>query len=166
MTAVAFKRREIHNPIDAAESAIMDRDWVFDRLDDGELIAEAAGQWGNYQVGFIWDEEHEGLTLSCALGAKCPKPLLARVQALLSLVNEKLWLGHFEIWSEEMTVAFRHSLLLPEGEEPSVEALSGLIDIAIEECDRFYPAFQSVIWGGKPPEEALALALFDTVAEA
>jgi hypothetical protein len=34
------------------------------------------------------------------------------------------------------------------------------------ECERFFPAFQYVIWGGKPPREAIQLSLLDVVGEA
>ena len=35
------------------------------------------------------------------------------------------------------------------------EQLEDLLDIAMTECNRFYPAFQSVLWGGNTVEEAL-----------
>jgi hypothetical protein len=41
-----------------------------------------------------------------------------------------------------------------------------MVDIALTECERFYPAFQFVTWGGKSPEEAMAAALVETVGEA
>jgi hypothetical protein len=85
--------------------------------------------------------------------------------SLLALVNEKLWLGHFDINSEDGSVVFRHSLLLSEGVGTSAEHLQQLLDIAINECDRFYPAFQSVVWGGKTAQDALAIAMFETIAE-
>jgi len=37
---------------------------------------------------------------------------------------------------------------------------------AVGECDRFYPAFQFVIWGGRNPEDALAASLLETQGEA
>ena len=30
------------------------------------------------------------------------------------------------------------------------------VEAAVEECDRFYPAFQFVLWGDKSPAEAMA----------
>ena len=42
---------------------------------------------------------------------------------------------------------------------PSVES-------AVEECDRFYPVFQFILWGDKTPAEALAAALVDAAGEA
>ena len=41
-----------------------------------------------------------------------------------------------------------------------------LVDIALSECERFYPAFQLVIWGGKPAEEAMATAMIEPIGEA
>ncbi|MGI9452435.1 MAG: YbjN domain-containing protein, partial [Geminicoccaceae bacterium] len=48
----------------------------------------------------------------------------------------------------------------------SGELMEDLIDIAVAECERFYPAFQFVIWGGKPPVEALTAAMLETEGEA
>jgi hypothetical protein len=41
-----------------------------------------------------------------------------------------------------------------------------LLDIAIAECERFYPAFQYVLWAGKSAEEALDAAMIEPVGEA
>lgn len=166
MTAVTIKTDSFYNPLDMVETVIMDRDWVFDRPDDGELLAEAAGHWCKYQMWFKWEEDYGGLTLTSTLDAKFPKPLTQKVHTLLALANEKLWLGHFETSSEELSVSFRHALLLKHGASVSTKQLQDLIDIALEESERLYPAFQSVVWGGKSPEEAMLMAMFETVAEA
>jgi hypothetical protein len=167
MTSMMLKSDSLYyNPLDIAESVIMDRDWVFDRTDETQLIAEVNGACCNYRIWFSWQEDSGGLTLSCSLDAKLPKKARERVYTLLALANEKMWLGHFDICSEDSTVTFRHSLLLREDAGTSQEHMRELIDIAITECDRFYPAFQSVIWGGKTPAEALEIAMFETIAEA
>jgi hypothetical protein len=41
-----------------------------------------------------------------------------------------------------------------------------MVDIAITECERFYPAFQFVLWGGKTPAEALTASMLECVGEA
>ncbi len=48
----------------------------------------------------------------------------------------------------------------------SLSATELLVESAIEECERFYPVFQFVLWGGKTPREALAAALIETQGEA
>jgi hypothetical protein len=61
---------------------------------------------------------------------------------------------------------FRHALPLRGLRGPSVEQMEDLLDTAILECERFYPAFQYVIWGGKTAAQAIASAMIDTAGEA
>jgi hypothetical protein len=48
----------------------------------------------------------------------------------------------------------------------SAEQVEDLVDIALSECERFHPAFQFVVWGGKSPSQAIASAMIDPVGEA
>jgi hypothetical protein len=48
----------------------------------------------------------------------------------------------------------------------TVEQLEDLLDVAIQECERHYPAFQFVIWGGRTPEEAMQAAMLEPMGEA
>jgi hypothetical protein len=47
-----------------------------------------------------------------------------------------------------------------------VDQAQTIIDVAIDECERFYPVFQFIIWGDKTPEEAIASAMIETHGEA
>jgi hypothetical protein len=49
---------------------------------------------------------------------------------------------------------------------PTLEQMEDVVETAIMECERFYPAFQYVIWAGKAAQDAVAAALVDTVGEA
>lgn len=86
----------------------------------------------------------------------------------VGLVNEQLWLGHFELWSGSGLVVFRYSTLVDtaDGDGLSFEQAEAIAEAALEECERFYPVFQFVLWGGKAPGEAIAAALIDTHGEA
>lgn len=154
------------NPLDLAEQLVMDRDWLFDRPDDAELVAEVTGHWCNYRVWFAWQPDLGALIFSCAYDSKIPEKNRSKIYQLLAAVNEKMWLGHFDIGSEDGMVMFRHALLLRGGQGATSEQLEDLLDIAMVECNRFYPAFQSVLWGGNTVEQAMEIALLDTVGEA
>jgi len=82
------------------------------------------------------------------------------------LINEQLWIGHFDLWATNGILLFRHALIMPSNGMLSIDQAQTLIDVAVDECDRFYPVFQFIIWGGKTPSEALASALIDTHGEA
>lgn len=153
------------NPLDVAEQLILDRDWLCDRPVDEELVAEVTGSWCNFRIWFSYQEELGGLIFSCAFDMKIPEKNRAKIYPLLAQVNERMWLGHFDIGSEDGMVMFRHALLT-RGRDTTTEQLEDLLDIAMTECNRFYPAFQSVLWGGSSVEQALEIALLDTVGEA
>ena len=60
---------------------------------------------------------------------------------------------------------YRHALPL-RSSKLSAEQIEDLLDISLSECERFYPAFQYVVWGGKAPADALEAAILDPVGEA
>ena len=57
-------------------------------------------------------------------------------------------------------------MLLGSDASLSLDMTETLIESAIDECERFYPVFQFVLWGGKSPAEALAASLIETRGEA
>ena len=154
------------NPLDTVEKLAVANDWPFNRQSEEELAAEISGHWCHYKLWFAWHPELGVMHLSCALDMKVPAKKRNHLYALLAMANEKLWLGHFDLWSEEGLPMFRHSALFRDEAGASVELIEDLVDIAITECDRFYPAFQFVIWGGKDPAEAIAAAMLETEGEA
>ncbi len=154
------------NPLDLAEQLILERDWLCDRPVDEELVAEVQGSWCNFRIWFAWQPDLNALIFSCAYDMKIPAPSRAKIHPLLAAVNERMWLGHFDLGSEDGAVMFRHGLLLRGDQRVSTEQFEDLLDIAMSECNRFYPAFQSVLWGGTSVEIALQVALLDTVGEA
>ena len=106
------------------------------------------------------------LLFACAFDMKVPERKRTEVTMLQSLINEKMLVGHFDLWSDEGLPVFRHANLLRGSPGASVEQLEDLLDIALTECERFYPAFQFVIWAGKTPEEAIEAAILETAGEA
>ena len=85
---------------------------------------------------------------------------------LVCLVNEKLWLGHFDVSSEDRLPMYRYTILTRGGNIPAVELLEDMVDIALAECERLYPALQFVVWAGHSPSDAVASAMMETVGEA
>ena len=154
------------NPLDILEQIVIANDWVFDRRTDAEMAAEAPGHWCDYGLYFNWSHEISAMHFTCAFDLKVPEKQRGALYELLALANERLWIGHFGLDSDEGNPVFRHSVLLRGAPGASAESLEDMVDIAITECERFFPAFQFVLWGGKPPSEALAAAMLECVGEA
>jgi hypothetical protein len=116
----------------------------------------------------LWRPEDQVLQFLAFPDIKVAPEKRSAIYESLGLINEQLWLGHFEMWSGSGLLIFRHSTVLDtrDGEGLSLEQAEAIAEAALEECERFYPVFQFVLWGGKSPGEAIAAALIDTHGEA
>lgn len=157
---------EVYNPLDVIEEIVIANEWPHDRSSDDEMIVEISGRWCEYRLLFIWQEDIGALHFSCSFDLKVPKGRRQAIYELLASVNEKMWLGHFDICSNSSLPMFRHALTLRGTSGLSSEQVEDLVDSAVTESERFYPAFQLVIWGGKTAEEAMAAAMIEPVGEA
>jgi hypothetical protein len=155
-------------PIDMLQNWYAAHGWSHERLSDDEIIATVQGSWGQYELRGVWREDDGVLQFIAFPDVKVTADQYARIYETIGLINEQLWIGHFELWAEAGIIVFRHAALL-EGHDDSVLTLDQaelLIAAAVDEQDRFYPVFQFVLWGGKAPRDAIAAALIDTHGEA
>ena len=95
----------------------------------------------------------EALHLACAFDLKVPERRRAEVQQLISLINEQLWVGHFDLWPTRL-VMFRHALVLAGGVEPSEQAMRGPARRRARFLRALFPAFQFVVWAGKSAQRS------------
>ncbi|MCL2474173.1 MAG: YbjN domain-containing protein [Alphaproteobacteria bacterium] len=158
---IVSSQASLPNPLDILEEIISANEWLFDRTNDDELIVELDGRWCHYRMFFVWQKEIGALQFSCQFDVKVPDRKREDVHDLLAMLNDKMWLGHFNVDMQQKTPLFRYTLLANGNRTLAIEALEDLIEIALTECERFYPAFQLVIWGGKRPGEALASSMID-----
>ena len=160
--------RETSAPIDMLEHYFAAHGWTSERSGDEEIVASFQGSWAQYELRAIWRDDDNVLQFLALPDIRVPADKRGAVYETIGLINEQLWLGHFEMWSGSGLVVFRHSTILDarEGEGLSIEQAEAIAEAAVEECERFYPVFQFVLWGGKSPGEAIAAALIDTHGEA
>jgi hypothetical protein len=156
----------LNNPLDVVEEIVSRNEWTFDRQGDDELSVCVAGSWCDYHLGFSFSDSHGALQIACAYDMRVPEKKRGEIHSLLAMVNERMWLGHFDVWTDEGVPMFRHAILVRGGQGPSAAQMEEMIEVAIGECERFYPAFQFVLWGGKTADEAIEAAMLETVGEA
>lgn len=154
------------DPLDVIEQLVVAHDWAFDRRNDSEIAVHVPGRWCDYNLFFAWNDSVSAMHFSCAFDMRVPSEKRSPVHELLALINERLWMGFFGLWEGEGLPMYRHALPMRGIHGLSLEQVEDLMDTAIFECERFYPAFQYVIWGGKSADDAIAAALIDTVGEA
>jgi hypothetical protein len=166
MSLTDFSEHQRANPLDVVERVAAGNDWSFERACEDEITILVAGKWTDYQVSFTWMTDIEALHLACAFDLKVPERRRAEVQQLISLINEQLWVGHFDLWIQDGIVMFRHALVLAGGMATSGQQCQAMLGTALDTCERYFSAYQFVVWAGKPAREALDAAMFETSGEA
>ncbi|MBA3811368.1 MAG: YbjN domain-containing protein [Caulobacteraceae bacterium] len=154
------------DPLEVVEHVLSAENLTFDRTDDGDLAFALTGDWKDYELWFAWRPEADCLQLCLSIDLKAGKDRRDGASELINLINQRVWLGHFEVWAEDGEVVFRHAMALPEGDRPSMAQTASMIDAAVEAADRFYPAFDFLIRGDKTPAEAMAACMFETFGQA
>lgn len=166
MTSVEFVGHARANPLDVVERMASVNDWAFERACDDEINILIRGEASDYQVSFTWMGDLEALHLACAFDVKVGERRRGEVQQLIAHMNEQLWIGHFDLWPGDGLVMFRHALVLAGGVEATDAQCKAVLGTALEACERYYPAFQFVLWAGKSAREALDAVMFETSGEA
>jgi hypothetical protein len=166
MSLIEFGEARQANPVDVVELVAAGHDWSFDRSGEDEITISITGKWADYHVAFTWMDEIEALHLACAFDLKVPERRRVEVQQLISHINEQMWVGHFDFWVQDSMAMFRHALVLTGGVQASGEQCGALLKSALDSCERYFPAFQFVVWAGKSAREALNAAMFETSGEA
>jgi len=166
MSLIELERDQRNNPLEVVEHMATGNNWPFERSGEDEIALVVTGRWTEYQLSFTWMREIEALHLPCAFDMKVPELRLAEVQQLVALINEQLWIGHFDVWMQNSMVMFRHALVLAGGVAASGRQCEAVLASALDACERYYPAFQFVVWAGKSAREAMDSAMFETSGEA
>jgi hypothetical protein len=156
------------SPINSLAFWFAAQGWSHERIGEEEVVAATEGAWGQYELRGIWRDDDRVLQFLAFPDITVQPDKYSAIYETLGLINEQIWLGHFEMWSGNGSIVFRHASLLETQDGPVLDAdqADALVDSAIGELDRFYPVFQFVLWGGKSPSEAISAAMVDTQGEA
>ena len=127
MPQIALSEHPRTNPLDVVERIAAINDWSFERAGDDEITMLVGGKWTDYQVSFTWMHDIEALHLACAFDLKVPERRRDEVQKLIALVNEQMWIGHFDLWTQDGMVMFRHALVLAGGVEATSQQCQALL---------------------------------------
>jgi hypothetical protein len=155
------------DPMDTVEAVLGSDDrFSSERAEDGDVHFSFKCGVGE-TVGYF-SYRHELPALLFTLGFDLQAPVSRRAEAirLAGLINENLWLGHFDVWSDDGTIIFRHAMPMIGRDEISVGEVQAMLAAALDAAERFQPAFHFLILGGMSADDASAAALFEVSGEA
>ncbi len=156
---------DIH-PIDIVENIAEYHDWDFDRIGQDQIAMAVEGQWRTYSITLAWSSYDETLRLICTFEMEPPEARLPYLYETLNAVNDQCWAGAFTFWAEQKLMVWRYGLVLSGEQVASPEQIDTLINAAVMSAERYYPAFQLVVWGERPPAEALQVAIAEAYGRA
>jgi hypothetical protein len=142
-------------------------EWSFERDEDDEISIVVSGRWTDYTVAFTWLPDVEALHISCAFDLKVAGPPAApRAAELATLVNEHLWVGHFDLWPSRGVACSATPCCWPAASSRRAPVRHACCEAAHRGLRAHYQAFQFVAWAGRSAREALDATMFETVGEA
>ncbi|MFD1196383.1 YbjN domain-containing protein [Seohaeicola saemankumensis] len=156
---------DIH-PIDIVENIAEYHDWDFDRIGQDQIAMAVEGQWRTYSITLAWSSYDETLRLICTFEMEPPEARLPQLYETLNAVNDQCWAGAFTFWAEQKLMVWRYGLVLSGEQVASPEQIDTLINAAVMSAERYYPAFQLVVWGDRSPADALQVAIAEAYGRA
>ena len=154
------------HPIDVMESLATAHKWPCERGEtQNDMNVCIKGHYCDFHIAVNWRPDLHGLHLACVLDIRILENKRADICTLLALINEQLFLGHFDLWSVDGTILFRNTIMV-SGMGLSEMQCFELINNATETCERFFPAFQYMLWANQSAQDALNTCMFETKGEA
>ncbi len=160
-----FLEDDIH-PIDIVENIAAYHDWDFDRIGQDQIAMAVEGQWRTYSITLAWSSYDETLRLICTFEMEPPEARLPQLYETLNAVNDQCWAGAFTFWTAQKLMVWRYGLVLSGEQVASPEQIDTLINAAVMSAERYYPAFQLVVWGERSPADAIQVAIAEAYGRA
>ena len=156
---------EIH-PIDIVEHIASHNEWDFDRIGDDQIAMTIEGQWRIYSITLAWSTRDETLRMVCSFEMEPPVGRMHVLHEGLNLANDQCWAGAFSYWREQKLMVWRYGLVLAGGNVASPEQIDRIIATAVNNAERYYPAFQLMSWTDKCAHDAMQIAMTDAYGRA
>ncbi len=160
-----YLEEDIH-PIDIVEHIAEHHDWDFDRIGDDQIAMAVEGQWRTYSITLAWSGYDETLRMVCTFEMEPPEESLPGLYELVNAMNDQCWAGAFTYWAAQKLMVYRYGLVLSGGQVASPEQIDTMINAAVMSAERYYPAIQLMVWGGRSVAESMQVAIAEAYGRA
>ena len=151
----------VQNPLDGLARLALAEGFDRERIGDNDLHMGLPGRWCDHHVSFTWKEDEGLLQLYLVFETRIPAERAACIRDLISKLNARMTLGHFDYWDADAVLVYRQTTCLSGYARLNTAQAMTLIAAATEAAEKDYPAMQYVLWAGKTPDKAIDQALFD-----
>ena len=153
------------NPLDSVEDVLSDNNWIYDRMNNEEILVDVAGSIFSYRLCFVWQEHLNALQILCHYSCNISHENMPLASETLMQVNGSMWMGHFELTDGRMP-CFRYTCLLYDRNGDAVYSnIQDIVDICFAQCERYQSVFQILSTNHRTDQQILSLAMMDTAGE-
>ena len=156
---------EIH-PIDIVEHLAEHHEWEFDRIEENQIAMAVQGQWRTYSITLAWSGFDETLRLICSFEMEPPEEKLKDLYETLNVTNDRCWTGAFTFWEDQKLMVYRYGLVLTGGQIATADQIDAMISSAVLTAEKYYPAFQLVVYDNQSPNKAMQVAIAEAYGHA
>ena len=160
-----FLEDEIH-PIDIVEHLAEHHAWEFDRIEENQIAMAVQGQWRTYSITLAWSGFDETLRLICSFEMEPPEEKLKDLYETLNVANDRCWTGAFTFWEDQKLMVYRYGLVLTGGQIATADQIDAMISSAVLTAEKYYPAFQLVVYDNQSPNKAMQVAIAEAYGHA
>tara|TARA_B100000242_G_scaffold171434_1_gene122871 strand:- start:1836 stop:2426 length:591 start_codon:yes stop_codon:yes gene_type:complete len=160
-----FLEDEIH-PIDIVEHLAEHHEWEFDRIEENQIAMAVQGQWRTYSITLAWSGFDETLRLICSFEMEPPEEKLKDLYETLNVANDRCWTGAFTFWEDQKLMVYRYGLVLTGGQIATADQIDAMISSAVLTAEKYYPAFQLVVYDNQSPNKAMQVAIAEAYGHA
>ena len=160
-----FLEDEIH-PIDIVEHLAEHHEWEFDRIEENQIAMAVQGQWRTYSITLAWSGFDETLRLICSFEMEPPEEKLKELYQTLNVANDRCWTVAFTFWEDQKLMVYRYGLILTGGQIATAEQIDAMISSAVLTAEKYYPAFQLVVYDNQSPNKAMQVAIAEAYGHA
>ncbi|PYG31222.1 YbjN domain-containing protein [Pelagimonas varians] len=154
------------HPIDIVEHLAAHNEWEFERLADDQISMAVEGQWRTYSITLAWSGGDETLRMICSFDMDPPSDKISALHEGLNLVNDQCWAGSFSFWDAQKLMVYKYGLVLAGGNIASPEQIDTMINAAVMSAERYYPAFQLMVWTDKTAKQSMQIAIAEAYGRA
>jgi len=128
----------------------------FEVGEEQQIVRETIkGDNSSYKVAVAWNDEASRINFWVRDIMAIPQPKRATAGTLVNMINWRLDLSDFEFDMEDGELMVNLSFNLRDG-TLGHDQIDSHFNAVVWIADKYYPAFQKVVWADVSPEEALA----------
>lgn len=149
-----------------AESLADKLDCTSDRVDDNEVLMVLQGHKSKYCLVVLSHLEYDLLHFSCDMNIRFPKSAYNVVAQAVVKVNQRIWLGHFDVFPENRKIVFTLAIPFISALVEDDLVVEAAINLVATECDRFYDYFSMIAKGHCSCDDLFDAMFMDPLGEA